>query len=98
MEFPHGSVEMNLTRNREVASSIPGLAQLSRSRIQRGCGCGIGQRLQLPLDPLAWESPYAAGAALKRQKKDKKKKKKEVKSYVLGSKLSFPLKSGKNFT
>ena len=27
--------------------------------------------------PLAWESPFVAGVALKRQKKKKKKKKKE---------------------
>ena len=27
--------------------------------------------------PLAWESPYAAGAALERQKRQKKKKKKK---------------------
>ena len=28
-----------------------------------------------PIQPLAWESPYAVGAALKSQKKKKKKKK-----------------------
>ena len=33
--------------------------------------------------PLAWELPYAVGAALKRQKtKDKKKKKKEKKKWL----------------
>ena len=31
-----------------------------------------------PIRPLAWEPPYAMGAALKRQK-DKKKKKKKIK-------------------
>ena len=49
--------------------------------------CGVGRRLGLdlvllwhrpvataPIQPLAWEPPYAVGAALKRQK-DKKKKK-----------------------
>ena len=30
-----------------------------------------------PIRPLAWESPYAVGAALKKKKK-KKKKKKEI--------------------
>ena len=35
------------------------------------CGCGVGWQLQLWFDPLAWESPYAAGVALKRQKKIK---------------------------
>ena len=37
--------------------------------------CGVGRQLQLGLDPLAWEPPYAVGAALKRQK-DKKTKNK----------------------
>ena len=31
------------------------------------------------IEPLSWEPPYAAGAALKRQKKGKEKKKKERK-------------------
>ena len=37
------------------------------------CGCGVGWQLQLGFDPLAWEPPYAVGAALKKTK-DKKKK------------------------
>ena len=32
-----------------------------------------------PLRPLAWETPYGAGAAVKRQKDKKKKKKRERK-------------------
>ena len=37
--------------------------------------CGVGQQLQLQsIGPLAWEPPYAAGVAIKRQKKKKKKK------------------------
>ena len=32
-----------------------------------------------PIRPLAWEPPYAAGAALKQQKTKKKKKKKKKK-------------------
>ena len=54
--------------------------------------CGIGHRrgsdLALlwlwcrpaaiaPIEPLAWEPPYAAGVALKGQKKKKKKKRKK---------------------
>ena len=35
--------------------------------------------LQLWLDPLDWESPYATGVALKEQKDQKKKKKKKKK-------------------
>ena len=41
------------------------------------CGCGLGQRLQLRLDPLAWEHPYASRVALKGQK-DKKRKKNDL--------------------
>ena len=54
--------------------------------------CGVGRRCSsdlaflwlwcrpaatAPILPLAWELPYAMGAALKRQKKKKKKKKKK---------------------
>ena len=65
----------------EDAGSIPGLAQCVKDlALMQGaaqisdvaqilqcccCVCGIGQQLQLRLDPLAWEPPYAAGAALK---------------------------------
>ena len=38
-----------------------------------GCGCGIGLWLSPDLT-LAWEPPYAAGAALKRPNKKKRKK------------------------
>ena len=53
--------------------------------------CGVGCRLSLdmallwlwhrpvaiaPIQPLAWEPPYATGVVLKRPKKKKKKKKK----------------------
>ena len=50
--------------------------------------CGVGHRrgwnlallwLGAPIWPLAWEPPYAASAALKRQKDKKKKKKKKKK-------------------
>ena len=37
-----------------------------------------------PIRPLAWEPPYAAGEALKRQK-DKKKKKKKIYIYMTES-------------
>ena len=44
------------------------------TQIPSCCGCGVGWRLQLGLDPLAWEPPYAVGVALKGQKKNKNKR------------------------
>ena len=38
------------------------------AQIPSCCGCGVGRRLQLRLDPLAWEPPYAMGAALEKAK------------------------------
>ena len=32
------------------------------------CGCGAGQRCIAPIQPLAWELPYATGAIIKRKK------------------------------
>ena len=61
---------MNLTRNHEAAGSIPGLTQWVR--IQRCCELWCRLAATVLIGPLAWEPPYAAGAALKRQK-DKKK-------------------------
>ena len=66
-------------------SLIPGLAQwVKQSGVALICGEGhrLGSDLALlclwcgsvavaPIGPLAWELPYAMGAALKRQKKKK---------------------------
>ena len=41
------------------------------------CGCWCRPALTAPIQPLAWEHPYAAGVALKRQKTKKLKKKKK---------------------
>ena len=54
---------------------MPGLAQWVKELA--AVSCGGGWRLYLPIQPLAWEPPYAAGAALKRPKKKKGKKKKK---------------------
>ena len=41
------------------------------------CGCGTGWGATAPIQPLAWELPYAAGAALKSKKHLPKKQKRE---------------------
>ena len=78
---------MNLTSLQEDAGSILGLAQrVKGSGVAVSCGVSHRQGLDLtllwlwcrPLAPAqigAWELPYAAGVALKRQKKKKKKSK-----------------------
>ena len=73
----------NLTRNHEVAGSVPALAQCVA--VSCGVGCRRGSDPALlwlwrrpvatsPIRPLAWEPPYAAGAAQRNSKKKKDKK------------------------
>ena len=76
----------NPTRNHKVAGSIPGLAQWVKGSII-AVSCGVGCRrgsdsalLRLwcrlvalaPIQSLAWEPPYAAGAAQEIAKRQKK--------------------------
>ena len=67
----------NLTRNHEVEGSIPALAQwVKRSGVAVSCGVGCRRgsdpallwlwrrpMATAPIQPLAWEPPYATGAA-----------------------------------
>ena len=76
----------NLTRNHEVVGSIPGPAQWVNNpgvAVTCGVGCRRGSDPELLwlwcrpaatalIRPLAWEPPYAAGAALEKAKRQKK--------------------------
>ena len=80
-----------LTRNHEVAGSVPALAQWVKGSgvaVSGGVGCRRNSDPALLwlwcrpvatalIRPLAWEPPYAMSAALKRTKRQKKKKKKK---------------------
>ena len=59
----------NPTRNHQVAGSIPGLAQWVKDLVW------LWHRpvATAPIRPLAWETPYAKGAALEKAKSQKKK-------------------------
>ena len=74
---------MNLPSNHEVEGLIPDLAQWIKDPSGVAMSCGVGCRccsdsalLRLwlwlaavaPIQPLAWEPPYATGTALKNNK------------------------------
>ena len=74
----------NPTRNHEVAGSVPALAQWVNDPIAMSCGVGCRRgsdpallwlwrrrMATAPIGPLAWEPPYAAGAAQEIAKRKK---------------------------
>ena len=64
----------NPTRNHDVCL-IPGLAQWVKDPALLWLWCRLVAKA--PIRPLAWEPPYAIGAALEKAKRQKKKKKKD---------------------
>ena len=63
-------METNPTRNNEVAGSIPDLAQLVKELVL----LWLWRRpaATAPMRPLAWNPPYAMGAALKKKRQKQK--------------------------
>ena len=83
-------VETNLTSVHEDVGSVPDLTQWVRELVAMDSGVVHRRGLDLallwlwsrsaatvPIRPLAWEPPYAAGAAQEMAKKQKKKNKKQ---------------------
>ena len=58
-----GAAETNPTRSHEVAGSIPGLTQWVKDLLLKWLW--LWPAAIAPIQPLAWEPPYATGAALK---------------------------------
>ena len=69
-----GSVEMNPSRNHEVAGLIPGLAQWVKDLALLWLWCRPAA--VAPIRPLAWEPPYVTSVALKSKNKTKQNKQK----------------------
>ena len=76
----------NPTRNHGIEGSIPGLAQWVEDPELLWLWCR--PVATAPIRPLAWEPPYATGAALAKAEDPKKKKKKKKKRDVINCNFS----------
>ena len=72
-----GAIEMNLIRNHDVMGSIPGLDQwvkdLALLRLWHHSLAAVA-----PIGLLAWEPPYAVGAALKNKREREREGEREL--------------------
>ena len=94
---------MNPTGIHEDSGSIPGLTPWAKHCCELWCGSktwfgscvavAVAVAAAALIQPLAWELPYAADAALKKKKKKKEKKRKEntdkVKLLKSSTRLSY---------
>ena len=74
-------METNPPSNNEVGGSIPGLAQWVKDPVLLWLWCRLAA--VAPIQRLAWELPYAAGAALK-SKQNKKNYFKQIQCLCYG--------------
>ena len=83
-------METNLTSNHEDTGSIPGLWVKDQHccelwcRLQMQLGSGIAvAAATAPIQPLAWEPPYAMEVAQEKAKRQKKKQKRKTKTKLV---------------